>query len=192
MLLMLKDKTFLLFLLLIIGVYFFNNSNSNIAVFDRYLIVEEHEYWRVLTHSFVHVDLKHLLDNLIGIVIFRYLLKETRFIQAVMMAMLFTFITSVFYIYINYPPTEGFSSAMYGLIAYYSLQYYFNRKEKFYILIYFSSIFAMSISFIFEYYHFFNHYGVAHAGHLFSIIIGTFTYFSFHQIKKTQLQKEYI
>lgn len=61
---------FVLFNLLLFGQYIFNFVQINV------LIIEEGEWWRLLTPIFFHGDITHLFSNMVGLLLFGTVVEE--------------------------------------------------------------------------------------------------------------------
>ena len=92
------------------------------AVYDP-CVLENHEYYRLITHFFLHFGFDHLFNNMISLVILGYSLEQVmgkiRFISLYFLSGILAGITSIVYnIYVGQETIScGASGAIYGLMG---------------------------------------------------------------------------
>lgn len=113
---------FLLTSLLLFILQFVHTFITNLA-FER-LLIENHEYWRLLTGGLVHANLPHLILNLVGLFLLLTLYENqiaTRIWCAISLLQVFCVNLTI---YLMLPSTEfylGFSGGLHGLYSWYSV-----------------------------------------------------------------------
>lgn len=92
------------------------------AVYDP-LILENHEYYRLITHFFLHFGFDHLFNNMISLLILGYSLEQVmgrvRFVSIYFLSGILAGIASIVYnVYVGQETVScGASGAIYGLMG---------------------------------------------------------------------------
>lgn len=92
------------------------------AVYDP-LILQDHEFYRLITHFFLHFGFDHLFNNMISLLILGYSLEQVmgraRFVSIYFLSGILAGITSIVYnIYVGQETVScGASGAVYGLMG---------------------------------------------------------------------------
>lgn len=92
------------------------------AIYDP-LVIQNHEYYRLITHFFLHFGFEHLFNNMISLLILGYSLEQVmgkvRFISLYFLSGILAGITSIVYnMYVGQETIScGASGAIYGLMG---------------------------------------------------------------------------
>lgn len=176
-----------------------NPKNLNWAFYTITLFPEcndvRNEIWRLISYSFVHNGISHLLGNLLGILVLSVLLKRMQNNSIVILIYFITVVNSALSFHLTNPNMIliGASGGVYGLvgsnISNYVLNYdSFYNYEVFYF--YVSNFLFILIDII----NFFLFYSekVAYQTHWYSLLFGLLTGFIFYSHKKKKKYKLYI
>ena len=92
------------------------------AIYDP-LVIQNHEFYRLITHFFLHFGFEHLFNNMISLLILGYSLEQVmgkgRFISLYFLSGILAGITSIVYnMYVGQETIScGASGAIYGLMG---------------------------------------------------------------------------
>ena len=122
--------------------------------FKRFFLISDFSYWssnllnqpyRILSYSFIHKDLNHLLSNLFGIVVVRYCFinlklknKNLFFYLIILLIQIQTFYLFIFDNYLFYDPNHlliGFSGIIFGAFSFILLSSIYGKDYIFNIFI---------------------------------------------------------
>lgn len=90
------------------------------------LIINEHQYYRIITHFFIHFGFDHLFNNMVSLLLLGYSLEEIlgrgRFLLLYFLSGILAGVASLAYTTICLPPEDaplscGASGAVYGLMG---------------------------------------------------------------------------
>ncbi len=90
------------------------------------LIIYEHQYYRIITHFFIHFGFDHLFNNMVSLLVLGYSLEEIlgrrRFLFLYFLSGILAGIASLVYTFLCIPPENaplscGASGAVYGLMG---------------------------------------------------------------------------
>ena len=97
--------------------------------------VEGHEYYRIITHFFLHFGLEHLVNNMIALLVLGYTLEQDiGRIRYLILYMLSGILSGFVSVYVNWSLGEnvvscGASGAIYGLVGALLMVLLKNRKQ---------------------------------------------------------------
>lgn len=123
----------ILFVVINVLVYFYVEMNGSSydsdfmiqmgAVYEP-LVVENHEFYRIITHFFLHFGFDHLINNMVSLLVLGYSLEnvigKVRYIFLYFLSGILAGVTSIVYnVYIQgeYAVSCGASGAIYGLMG---------------------------------------------------------------------------
>lgn len=131
-----------LFLLLsIFSVHFLFAKFQPLLVYDRLLVIENSEYWRLVTCHFVHWNFIHLLVNSAGILIaVQFINNPVNIIHYIVIFLLVVLVGASLPVFSEISHYAGFSSIIYGWIIFSILQN--NRFSSLVSTLFVSAIFV--------------------------------------------------
>ncbi|MGV3487474.1 MAG: rhomboid family intramembrane serine protease [Tuberibacillus sp.] len=97
------------------------SSIISLGIGSNYRVWAYHEWWRLLTPMFLHLEFKHVLFNCFSIFIFapalEILLGKWKFSVAYFGSGIISNVLSLYFGGLNYPPFIGASAAIFGLFG---------------------------------------------------------------------------
>lgn len=154
---------------LLLSGYSDTSSNYELLIkfgaLDNRLVLENHEWWRLITFAFLHGGFPHFINNfLCYIVSLIYLRGEGYKGRAIFTIFMLSSITSgVFILMYSTGYTVGASGGVFGMLTFWGIQSYVNNKKKECRL----PILIIITSLLFSF-----GYGVSMSGHIGGIVAG--------------------
>lgn len=99
-----------------------NSPLTNLFVFDRDLVLSEHQYWRVITGHLAHWTVFHGLMNAVGLAALIFLVDRIQFVLYATLTLSLMGATGIMLLFFDdVHQYAGFSAVLYGLFGYFIL-----------------------------------------------------------------------